>query len=149
MKKTFAISGALLAVATAAPAAAQTFTFQSDGKPSTTIVIPGPDGKPYGAAVVNGSGATTYADGKKASYTYTCISMSQPPRDSIFQSHMMCDVTTPDGMFAATFGCNNMSADEMGCIGGLTGKSGAYANRRGAVTSHGKGSKSSGTGQWD
>jgi hypothetical protein len=63
-------------------------------------------------------------------------------------AHMMCDVTASDGMFAVTFGCNAMSADEMGCVGGLAGKSGAYSGRRGSVTSHGKGNKSNGTGQW-
>jgi hypothetical protein len=149
ISKYLAVSGAVAAISLAAPAAAQTFTFQSEGKPSTTITIPGPEGKPYGAAAFNGSGSTTWADGKKTTYTYTCISMSQPPNNSIFQSHMMCDVVAPDGTFAATFGCNAMAADEMGCVGGLTGKSGAYANKRGGLTSYGKGMKSWGTGQWN
>lgn len=149
MRKNLAVSGALLAIVIAAPAAAQSFTFTSEGKPSTVITIPAPDGKSYGAVVLSGAGDTNWVDGKKTKYTYTCVSMSQPPNDTIFQSHMMCDVAAPDGTFAATFGCNNMSADEMGCVGGLTGKSGAYAGKRGGVTSHGKGPKAWGTGQWD
>ena len=107
-----------------------------------------PDGRTYGAAAINGSGETTWADGKKSKYTYKCISMSQPPHDAIFMSHMMCDVAASDGTFMVTFGCNNMSADEMGCVGGLAGTSGAYAGRRGNVTSHGKGTASNGTGAW-
>lgn len=144
-----AISGALIAFCAASPADAQSFTFSSEGKPSTVISIPAPDGKTYGAMVASGAGETSWADGKKSKYTYVCVSMSQPPRDSIFQTHMMCDVTAPDGNFAATFGCNNEAADEMGCVGGLAGKSGAFAGKRGGVTSHGKGTKAWGTGQWN
>jgi hypothetical protein len=139
----------ILASAFASAASAQSFTFQSQAEaPSVVVSSTAPDGKSYGAAAVSGAGDTLWADGKKSKYTYKCISMSQPPRDAIFMSHMMCDVTAPDGTFAATFGCNVMAADEMACVGGLAGKTGSYSGRRGGVTSHGKANKSVGTGQW-
>lgn len=149
MMKTAALLGAILAATTATAASAQSFTFQSSGNaPAIAMSNKAPDGRTYGAAAVTGSGETTYADGKKTKYTYKCIQMSQPPHDAIFMSHMMCDVAASDGNFMVTFGCNYMSADEQGCVGGLAGTSGAYAGRRGAVTSHGKGAASSGTGAW-
>lgn len=140
---------AFIATASTPAVMAQSFTFQSRAEaPAMSVSSTGPDGKTYGAAAVSGAGETSWADGKKSKYNYKCISMSQPPRDSIFMSHMMCDVTAPDGTFAVTFGCNAMSADEMGCVGGITGKSGAYSGRRGNLTSHGKANKSTGTGAW-
>jgi hypothetical protein len=148
LRATFAFA-ALSAVLFASSASAQSFTFQSQAdNPAMSVSSTGPDGKPYGASAVAGTGETSWADGKKSKYSYKCISMSQPPRDAIFMAHMMCDVTAPDGTFAVTFGCNAMSADEMGCVGGLSGKSGAYSGRRGSLTSHGKANKSNGTGQW-
>lgn len=149
MLRATVVFAALSAALFTSAATAQSFTFQSNAEaPAMVVSSVGPDGKTYGAAAIAGSGETSWADGKKSKYNYKCISMSQPPRDAIFMSHMMCDVVAPEGNFAVTFGCNSMSADEMGCVGGLTGKSGSYANRRGSLTSHGKGSKSSGTGQW-
>jgi hypothetical protein len=149
MMRTAALLGAILAATTATAASAQSFTFQSTANaPVMAMANKAPDGRTYGAAAINGSGETTYADGRKTKYTYKCISMSQPPHDAIFMSHMMCDVAASDGTFMVTFGCNNMSADEMGCVGGLAGTSGAYAGRRGNVTSHGKGTASNGTGAW-
>lgn len=147
-RKTLVLAAFSAAFATSA-AQAQNFTFQSTAEaPSIVVSTAGPDGKPYGALAFSGVGETSWADGKKSKYSYKCISMSQPPRDAIFMSHMMCDVAASDGKFVVTFGCNAMSADEMGCVGGLAGSSGAYANRRGSLTSHGKGTKSGGTGQW-
>lgn len=143
------VLAACVAAVSSTAAMAQSFTFQSQAEaPAMVVSSTGPDGKPFGAAAVSGAGETSWADGKKSKYTYKCISMSQPPRDAIYMSHMMCDVTAPDGNFVATFGCNAISADEMGCVGGLRGKSGAYSGRRGNLTSHGKANKSTGTGAW-
>ncbi len=148
--RTTALLGAILAATSATAASAQTFTFQSTANaPVMAMSNKAPDGRTYGAAAITGSGETTYADGKKAKYTYKCINMSQPPHDAIFMSHMMCDVAATDGNFFVTFGCNNMAADEQGCVGGLAGTSGAYVGRSGGVTSHGKGAASNGTGQWN
>lgn len=108
-----------------------------------------PDGRTYGAAAFAGSGETTYADGKKTKYTFKCVTMSQPPRDAIFMNHMMCDVAATDGNFFVTMGCNAMGPDEQGCVGGLSGTSGAYAGRNGGLTTHGKGVATTGTGQWN
>ncbi|MBK6491786.1 MAG: hypothetical protein IPK89_03010 [Sphingomonadales bacterium] len=150
MMKTTAFLAAIVAATTATAATAQTFTFQSmANSPAMAMSNKAPDGRTYGAAAFSGSGETSWADGKKSKYTFKCITMSQPPHDSIFMSHMMCDVAASDGNFFVTFGCNNMSADEQGCVGGLAGTSGVYAGKSGGLTSHGKGAASNGTGQWN
>ncbi|MBL0001325.1 MAG: hypothetical protein IPO97_10240 [Sphingomonadales bacterium] len=116
MMKTTAFLAAIVAATTATAATAQTFTFQSMANaPAMAMSNKAPDGRTYGAAAFSGSGETTWADGKKSKYSFKCITMSQPPHNSIFMSHMMCDVAASDGNFFVTFGCNNMSADEQGC----------------------------------
>jgi hypothetical protein len=141
---------AILAVATSSPAFAQSFTFESSGPPETNVGGTAPDGSAFGGSWLTGSGNTSWADGAKSKYDYKCVAMTQPPRDTIFHSHMICDVMANDGNFAATFGCNPVARDgsTMGCVGGLMGKTGRYAGKRGAVTNFRNGDKSSGTGQW-
>lgn len=130
-------------------AAAETFTFMSQADaPAMLITMMGADGKPATAAAFPGSGETTYASGRKTKYSFKCISMTQPPHDRIFMSHMVCDVTVTDGTFSAVFGCNAMSDQENSCVGGLYGKTGAYSGKRGNVASHAKSNKTTGTGQW-
>lgn len=131
-------------------ARAESFTYLSQGDAPTLIGGNTPEGVPYGGTFQTGKGATTWADGSKSNYSYKCVSTIQPPRDAIFMAHMACDVTAPDGTFSVSFGCNPIAgkADEQGCVGGLLGKSGRYAGRRGSVTNHGKGTVSLGTGQW-
>ena len=143
------IVAATAALSTTA-AQAESFTYLSQGDTPTVVGGSTPEGVPYGGTYLTGKGATTWADGTKSSYSYKCVSTVQPPRDAIFVAHMACDVTAADGSFSATFGCNPIAgkADQQGCVGGLLGKSGRYAGRRGSLTNHGKGSVSLGTGQW-
>ena len=97
-----------------------------------------------------GASTVTMADGSVNESTFTCVSTSQPPRDSIFMVHGVCDGTGADGDYTVYSGCNIMDpeAGEMSCVGGLIGKSGNYAGRRGVLTIHSKGGASAGTGQW-
>lgn len=141
---------AVLAVTASNPAFAQSFTFESSGPPATTVGATAPDGSPFGGSWLTGSGSTSWSDGAKAKYDYKCVAMTQPPRDTIFHSHMICDVAASDGNFSATFGCNPIAKDgsTMGCVGGLMGKTGRYAGKRGSVTNYRNGDKAMGTGQW-
>jgi hypothetical protein len=146
---TFLIAGALAALLGTA-AQAQSFTYLSQGDAPTIIGGTTPEGIPFGGSYVTGNGTTSWADGTKSKYSYKCVATIQPPRDAIFTSHQACDVTTPEGNFSASFGCNPIAgkADQQGCVGGILGKSGRFAGKRGSVTNHGKGTVSIGTGQW-
>lgn len=131
-------------------ASAETFTFKSSNGDETVVGGVGADGVRFGGAYWTGSGVSTSQAGKKVKYTYKCVSMSQPPRDSIFMSHSACNVAAEDGNFSAVMGCNILNAEtrEASCVGGMYGETGAYEGRRGSMTNHGKDGKSSGTGQW-
>lgn len=144
------IATAAFAIATSAGANAEMFTFASTNDEMTEVGAMGPDGTPFGGSFWTGKGKTTQADGSKSDYTYTCVSVSQPPRDSTFQTLGSCDVTASDGTFSVAMGCNWLDAERtgLGCVGGLMGKTGAYEGRRGAITNHASGGKSKGTGQW-
>ena len=130
-------------------ALAQTFTFQSTSEEPTTVGATTPEGSVAGA-YWTGASTVTMADGSVNERTFTCVSTSQPPRDSIFMVHGVCDGTGADGDYTVYSGCNIMDpeAGEMSCVGGLIGKSGNYAGRRGVLTIHSKGGASAGTGQW-
>ncbi|HAE27385.1 MULTISPECIES: hypothetical protein [Hyphomonas] len=130
-------------------ALAQTFTFQSTSEEPTTVGATTPEGSVAGA-YWTGASTVTMADGSVNESTFTCVSTSQPPRDSIFMVHGVCDGTGADGDYTVYSGCNIMDpeAGEMSCVGGLIGKSGNYAGRRGVLTIHSKGGASAGTGQW-
>ena len=130
-------------------ALAQTFTFQSTSEEPTTVGATTPEGSVAGA-YWTGASTVTMADGSVNESTFTCVSTSQPPRDSIFMVHGVCDGTGADGDYTVYSGCNIMDpeAGEMSCVGGLIGKSGNYAGRRGVLTIHSKGGASVGTGQW-
>jgi hypothetical protein len=143
------VASAIVALSSTA-AQAENFTYLSQGDAPTVVGGMTPEGMPYGGSYVTGKGTTTWADGSKATYTYKCVATVQPPRDAIFVSHMACDATASDGSFSVAFGCNPIAgkADQQGCVGGLVGKTGRYAGKRGSVTNHGKGSVSLGTGQW-
>ncbi len=149
MSRSLKICAACLALASAGTARAQSFTYQSQADaPTVTVGAPGPDGKPFGAAVFSGTSDGVIVGGTKTKANFKCVSMSQPPRDSIFMTHMICDITSADGNYTVIFGCNQLGPEENSCVGGLTGKTGIYAARRGTVTGHSIGTKSSGTGQW-
>ncbi len=141
---------AIMCVATATAASAQTFTFEAtDDGQATTVGAARPDGTPFGARVWTGKSIADMG-GRKISTTYTCMSMTQPPNDSIFQAHAMCDVTAPDGTYSLLMGCNfqNKEATIGSCLGGSFGKTGAYVGKTGNMAIYTKAGKATGTGQW-
>jgi len=145
-----ALAAAALSL-TAAAAQAQTYTFQST---QTKMVATGgtePDGTPFGGSFQTGTKVVTMAGGKSVSETWTCIGVTQPPRDSVFHMNAVCDSTGPSGDAATVWGCNfiNRERTEISCVGGIYGKTGAYAGKRGTVTFHGVNGTGSGTGQWN
>jgi hypothetical protein len=150
MKRIAALFSAALISIAASDASAQTFTYQSQGDPPTTVGTTAPNGTPITGSYLTGNGATAWADGKKSKYSYKCVSTTQPPNNTIFMAHMICDVAAVDGNFTATFGCNPMdtAGTEVSCIGGLYGKTGRYSGHRGTLTNHRKGETSGGTGEW-
>lgn len=150
MNTLIATMAVALAMTAAHGACAQMFTYESQSDAPTTVGGVGPDGTPFGGAYWTGKSNATFADGRKTTSTTKCISMSQPPRDSIFMTHGACDIVSNDGTFSAMIGCNfvDKAGTEMSCVGALIGKTGAYAGRRGTLTLHGKGASAKGTGQW-
>ena len=150
MKTLGAAFAAIMLVASATAASAQSFTFEAtDDGQGTTVGATRPDGSPFGARMWTGKSIGDMG-GRKTSTTYTCISMSQPPNDSIFQAHAVCDVTAPDGTYSLLMGCNfrNKDATIGSCLGGSFGKTGAYVGKAGTVTVYTKAGKTTGTGQW-
>lgn len=144
-----ALAAAALSLSATA-AQAQTFTYQTT---QTKVVNTGtavPGGSPIGGIYQTGTQMITMADGKKVTDTFTCIGTTQPPRDSVFQFSSVCDSTGPNGDTSSVWGCNfvSMERNEISCVGGVIGKSGAYAGRRGTMTYHGVNGSGSGTGQW-
>lgn len=132
-----------------AGAFAQAFTFSSTSETPTTVGATTPQGSVSGAHWT-GTTTTTYADGTKGESAFKCVSTSQPPRDSIFMVHGVCDGASEDGNSTVYTGCNFMDAEmtTMSCVGGLIGKTGPLAGRTGTVTIYSKGRTSTGTGQW-
>lgn len=144
-----AIAATMMFAATSAYG--QTFSFTVQNETPTAVGGVSPEGIPYGGAYWKGKSEATFADGHKTSSTSTCLSMSQPPRDSIFMAHGACNVVSNDGTFDVVMGCNYLTKDgsETTCVGSLLGKSGAYANRRGTISLHGKGTTGTGAGLWN
>jgi hypothetical protein len=152
-----AFGAGVILLAVAVPAAAdhhesgdKKFTFESARVTPVTVGGISPTGAPYGGNYLTGTSKAKYENGKMTTSKYTCISMTQPPNDSIFKAHMMCDVVEADGTFTVVMGCQFLKADgsDMSCLGGMQGKTGVYKGRNGSMTNHSTGSKASGTGQW-
>lgn len=141
--------GLVLALA-AGSAQAQTFTFSSAANTPTTVGTMGPDGVPIAGSHWTGTTTTTWADGKKTSDTYACISTTQPPNDAIFDMHAICDATGAAGDYTSVWGCNFQDKErtQIGCVGGLYGKTGMFAKKGGGITYMGKVAAGTGTGQW-
>lgn len=149
-------SGAAL-LAFAGPAAADdhgggmdSFTFESTSNELTQIGGDGSKDNPYMGAHWTGTSVGKLANGQETSSSFSCVSMTQPPNNSIFMMHMVCDITQESGSYSAVMGCQPLSDDapNFSCIGGLRGKTGVFEGRRGSITNHAMGPKSSGTGQW-
>ena len=144
------IFAAAVAALSTTGALAQNYTYVAqNGKTVATGGI-APDGTPFGGQFLTGSQTVTAAGGKMVTESYTCIGTTQPPRDSVFMFNSICDATGPNGDYSVVWGCNflNRERTNLSCVGGLVGKTGSYASRRGTVTYHGVDGKGSGTGQW-
>ena len=134
----------------ATAAQAQTVTFQTTQTSVVNTGAPVPGGAPIAGVYQTGTQVITSADGKKVTETFTCIGTTQPPRDAVFQFSSVCDSTGPNGDTSSVWGCNfvSMERNEISCVGGVIGKTGAYTGRRGTMTYHGVNGSGSGTGQW-
>ncbi|PKB25086.1 hypothetical protein B0I00_0267 [Novosphingobium kunmingense] len=142
-------TGALLAMGSTS-VLAQNFTFESTANAPTTVGGPDMRGQPVLGASWTGTSAVTWADGRKASDKYTCVSTTQPSNAKIFDSHVICDGSNSEGTYSAVFGCQFTSKDlqSTGCVGGLTGRTGRYAGMGGTITFAGRSGNGSGTGTW-
>lgn len=129
---------------------AQQFTFEAAANKATTVGTPARDGTPVQGAYWTGTSAVTWADGKKTTDSYTCISTTQPRNAKIFDAHTICDAKGEAGGYSSVWGCTMIAAmpGSMSCIGGLTGTSGMYAGKGGTITFAGKAGNGRGTGQW-
>ena len=149
MKKLIAASCALaLCVPTGAMAA--TYTYTTQGGDSVTVGTRAPgDGRIIQGGMQTGTSVSTMADGTRVNESWTCISTTQPPNAKIFDVHSLCDVTNERGTYTITFGCTITSENgAMGCLGGLYGKTGAYAGKGGGTTWMGLNGTGTGTAQW-
>ncbi len=150
LRSSLIVGALMLPLAMPATAMAQSFTFKSTSNAQNALGGNGQNGVPYSGGYWTGSSSGEMADGQKTNTTFKCVMMTQPPKDSLFEAHMLCDITAANGTYSATMGCMfvNPAKQEVSCIGGLYGTSGAYEGRRGSITNHAKGSVSTGTGQW-
>lgn len=151
--KTLLNAAAFCAAAFAVSAAnAQMITFTTkDDAGRKEVGTTSPEGVPVMGAYWTGGADTVWAGGKKSKEKYACVSTTQPPRDAIFAAHLICDSTGPDGTFSSTWGCNplNKEGTEVGCVGGLLGKTGKYQGKRGSASFQGKADGTGkGAGQW-
>lgn len=129
---------------------AQNFTYNSADTTSTAVGGPDMRGNPVAGTYTTGTSNVTWADGKKTVDKYTCVGTTQPASDKIFDVHTICDAGNSEGTYSAVFGCQFTSKDmkAIGCVGGLTGRTGKYAGMGGTITFSGKGGSGSGTGTW-
>jgi hypothetical protein len=150
MKDIFGIAVAGAVLLAPGIAQAQSFTFESKNDPGTTVGTTAPDGSPVMGVYGTGTSNVTWPDGKKTVDKYACVSMSQPPHDSVFAVHMICDGKSAGGEYSVIAGCTYQNAERtaLGCSGGMWGKSGMYAGRRGGITWSGSNMASTGVGQW-
>lgn len=150
MKKkllTLAIATSLMSFSAAN---AQTFTYVSKTGDTKIIGGVGPSGTDYVGSHWTAKSTAKNADGSTTKSSSECVSMTQPPKGHIFDSHAACEVTSSTGTFSVVFGYTflNLEASEMTCVGGMSGKTGEYTGKRGNVTLHSKDGSSTGTGQW-
>jgi hypothetical protein len=150
MKVTSIIVGAMVLAFSSSAAQAQNFVFEAAANPATTVGGPDFRGNPVVGAFWTGTSTVTWADGKKTTDKYTCISVTQPVNDKVFDAHTVCDGSGADGTYTSVWGCQYTSKDmmSMACFGGLTGRTGKYAGRGGTMTFMGRNGSGSGTGTW-
>ncbi len=146
------IAGALALTGTAANA--QSFTYEITWEPVESIGgLNRPEGRQYGGGLVNGTYATTFADGSTSTGTVKCVGTGQPD-GGIFAIHIACTATASDGGKAhLAYGCNYIGQPgpetPLGCVAGIQSKvdAGNYVN--GSATLHWYSeTNATGTGQW-
>lgn len=134
-------------------AAAQSFNYEVTWEPVEAVGgMTGVNGNQYGGGVASGTYVTTYTDGTVATGAVKCVGMDQPT-GSIFAIHLACTTTEAEGKGSLVYGCNFLGErgpeTPLGCVGGVEGKEGPLAGRRGALTMEWySDTKSRGTGQW-
>ena len=145
----FAIATSLIAFAVTG-LSAQNFTYNSADSTSTAVGGPDMRGNQVAGTYTTGTSNVTWADGSKTVDKYTCIGTTQPSHDKLFDVHTICDAGNSDGTYTAVFGCQFVSKDmkAIGCVGGLTGRTGKYAGKGGTITFSGRGGSGAGTGTW-
>jgi hypothetical protein len=139
-----------MATAQGTPQGGITFTFTSTSENPAMLGGNGKNGVPYSGWHWIGSSIAQTSTGQKIKSSFTCVMMTQPPTDTLFMSHMLCDVTSAEGTYSATMGCQFIDQANLvaSCIGGLYGTGGTYAGKRGSITNYARGGTSIGTGQW-
>ena len=143
MKNAFAIATATILLATSAPAAAGFSTYTTNT--ANAVMTGSPD---MGGAMSTGTSRVTMPDGSQYDESWTCIGATNPPNAKVFDSHTVCDVTSPRGTYSVNFGCQRLAGELQGCVGGLYGRTGAYAGKSGATTWAGGQTSGSGTSHW-
>lgn len=151
LKKTLYTTLAI-SVLSASVAHAEMFTYSSaDNNDRKVIGGVGASGAEYFAASWSGTTDVKNDDGTSYKSSFSCMSMTQPPNSQIFETHVVCDMTSPRGNASMVFGCIPLNPEktEMNCMGGMSGKSGSYKDRAGTITAHITPKGNTGTGQWN
>ena len=143
MNKIIAFFPAAALLCMASVVQAQSATYVTTGGDQTTTGT-----AEFGASMQVGTSVATYSDGSKRSENWTCIGATNPPNDKTFDVHFVCDLSSSQGTYSINFGCQNLPDGSQGCVGGLLGKTGAYAKKVGATTWMGTGGTGSGTIHW-
>lgn len=154
MKIKTILSASAISFLFATSAMAQSFTYDVVWQPVESIGgMTGPGGeRGGGGAVADGAYTTTYADGSVEKGSVRCVGMQQPD-NSLFAIHMSCTAKDSSGTASLLYGCNYLGQPgpetPLGCVGGLQGKTGDTAGRRGSLTMEWySATQSRGTGQW-
>lgn len=148
MNPIFYFAAATAAISFCDNASAQSFTSTTTiSAPMASVGGVRDDGTAYGAMATTNTGETT-TEGKTTKATGTCIRMSQPPRDAIFDFHVMCNNEDAMGTWTISLGCSDLGSNIRSCVGNMRGLTGAYAKRKGNIATYGEGQTSTAAGQW-
>lgn len=138
----------LMGAAVASPVAAETFTFEAHDIDVVVVAGPGPAGQMVAGQMVSGTSQGVMAGGAKRDGTHKCSSLFNHPRGAVYPVNMVCEVTDSTGSYMITAGCTPSADKTIGCVGEVSGKSGAYTGRKGLITVYTKGQTVRGAGQW-
>ena len=135
-------------------ALAQSFTYDVIWEPFDFVGgMTGPNGETGGGAgIVSGTYTTTFEDGSVQKGSVRCIGQDQPD-NGLFDLHLSCSTDDATGKASLIYGCNYLGKPgpetPLGCVGGIEGKTGEGAKRRGGLTMEWySDTNARGTGQW-